>query len=118
MLSRTQSRSDGMTPRRGGSGGSVWTPRVARRFGKLAPCVVISSDVLNQRRRTVVVIPLTTVMTSRPPILVPVTLPKQSCSSVIDQIRAVAKERLDRRIAELSPRDLDSLQGAIRELQK
>lgn len=105
-----------MTPRRG----EVWWVRLDPTQGseirKTRPCVVLTANVLNGRRRTVVVVPLTTGGRSSPPILVPVSLTNRTCFAVVDQIRAVAKERLDRRSSELSAKDLAALEIAVRDV--
>ena len=69
---------------------------------------------LNERRRTVVVVPLSTAPQAAPPLLVPVSCAGKAAVAVVDQLRAVAKERLERRLGELSPADLTSVEEALR----
>lgn len=96
-------------PRRG----EVWWVRLDLTLGaeiaKTRPCVILSTDIVNERRRTVVAIPLSTSPQPRPPLLVPVRCAGRNVVAVIDQIRAIAKERLDNRIGELSPTDLSAV---------
>jgi len=103
-----------MKPRRG----EVWWVRLDPTLGseikKTRPCLVIGTNVLNERRHTVVVVPLSTAPQAAPPVLVPVVCSGRRVVAVVDQIRAVAKERLQRRIEELSPRDLASVEEALR----
>lgn len=105
-----------MTPLRG----EVWwvklDPTVGSEISKTRPCVVITSNALNQRRRTVVVVPLSTAPNPSPPILVPVHCANREVVAVTDQIRAVSKDRLESRMDQLSPADLQSVESGIREI--
>jgi mRNA-degrading endonuclease toxin of MazEF toxin-antitoxin module len=64
----------------------------------------------------VVVVPLSTSPQASPPLLVPVRCEGRDVVAVIDQIRAVSKERLDQRIGELSPEHLEDIERALREI--
>jgi mRNA interferase MazF len=74
----------------------------------------MGTNVLNERRRTVVVIPLTSSPDAAPPLLVPVTCGGKRAIAVVDQIRAVTKERLDRRMGAASADDLVAVEEALR----
>jgi mRNA interferase MazF len=103
-------------PRRG----EVWwvrlDPTLGSEIGKTRPCLVIGTNVVNQRRRTVIVVPLSTSPAAGPPLLVPVACAGRPAVLVIDQIRAVAKERFDRRIGTLSTEDLGTVEDALRQI--
>ena len=103
-----------MSPRRG----EIWwvnlDPTRGSEIKKTRPCVVVGNNILNERRRSVVIIPLSTGPEAAPPLLVPVACGGKRSTAVVDQIRAVAKERLDRRMGELSPGDLIRLEDALR----
>ena len=103
-----------VSPRRG----EVWwlrlDPTLGAEIRKTRPCLVLTTDVVNEHRRTVVVIPLSTSPTMSPPLLVPVTCQGKTAAAVVDQIRAVAKERLLRRIEELSPAQLREVEEGVR----
>ena len=103
-----------MNPRRG----EVWwvnlDPTRGSEIKKTRPCIVLGTNVLNQRRRTVVIVPLSTGPEAAPPLLVPVRCAGKAATAVVDQIRAVAKERLHRRIGELSAEDLVKIEEALR----
>ena len=105
-----------MVPRRG----EVWwvrlDPTLGSEIAKTRPCVVLSSSVINERRRTVVVVPFSSSPQSSPPLLVPVRCAGREAVAVIDQVRAVAKERLDKCMGELSPRDLEAIEQSLREI--
>ena len=85
-------------------------------IGKTRPCVVITSNIANTHRRTVVVIPLISSPRASPPLLVPVSCAGRRAVAVVDQIRAVAKERLRERLGTLSLRDLAAVEGGLREV--
>ena len=97
--------------------GDVWwvslDPTQGAEIKKTRPCVVLTHDTLNQLRRTVVVIPLSTAAKPHPPITVPVTCQGQSAVAVIDQIRAVAKHRLKSRLEAMTSNDLAAIGRAI-----
>lgn len=87
-----------MTPARG----EVWWVRLDPTEGseirETRPCLVLTADTLNRLRRTVVVIPYSTVAAAHPPITIRVTCRGKPAVAVIDQVRAIAKERLVERI--------------------
>jgi mRNA interferase MazF len=97
--------------------GEVWwvslDPTQGSEIKKTRPCVVLTHDTLNRLRRTVVVIPLSTVAKPHPPITVPVTCQGRPAVAVIDQIRAIAKHRLGSRIEAMMPTDLAAINRAI-----
>jgi mRNA interferase MazF len=108
------------SPKRGEASpkrGEVWwvslDPTQGAEIKKTRPCVVLGSDTLNRLRRTVVVIPLSTVAKPHPPITLEVTCKNKTVVAVIDQIRAVAKHRLGSRLDTLSSKDMDSISTAI-----
>src|SRR6476660_9730358 len=92
--------------------GEIWwvrlDPTLGSEIGKTHPCVIFSHNVLNKLRRTVVVIPLSSSPEPGSPLLVPVRCDGRDVVAVTDQIRAIAKQRLDRRLGELSSEDLDA----------
>jgi mRNA interferase MazF len=103
-------------PRRG----EVWwvrlDPTLGSEIAKTRPCVILSGNVFNRLRRTVVVIPLSTSPQPGAPLLVPVRCDGREVVAVTDQIRAITKQRLDRRLGELSSEDLKVVEQGIREV--
>ena len=91
-------------------------PALGSEVEKTRPCLVLSSNIVNERRKTVVVVPLSSSPQSSPPLLVPVQCGGRDAVAVIDQIRAVSKERLDRPIATLSVEHLEAVEQALREV--
>ncbi len=105
-----------MTPRRG----EVWwvrlDPTVGSEIGKRRPCLVITTNVLNDRRRTIVVVPLSSSARAGSPLNVPVRCAKRDVVAVTDQVRAVSKDRFDRRLTALTVDDLEAVEQALREI--
>lgn len=111
-----KSQNRGKMPRRGEIWWTTLDPTVGSEIKKTRPCLVVSSSVVNQYRRTVVVVPLTTSPRAAPPVMVSVKCSGRSAIAMIDQVRAVAKERLVRRIEDLSIEHLRSVEAALREI--
>ena len=101
-------------PRRG----EVWWVRLDPTLGaeirKTRPCLVVSANALNERRRTVIIAPLSSAPQAAPPLLVPVACAGRRAVVVVDQVRAVSKERFLRRMGELSVPDLAAVEEALR----
>jgi mRNA interferase MazF len=100
--------------------GEVWwvrlDPTLGSEMAKTRPCLVISSTIINHRRRTVVLVPVSTAPQASPPLLVPIRCGGRDVVAVIDQVRAVSKMRLDRCLGELSPEHLEAVEQALREV--
>ena len=100
--------------------GEVWwvrlDPSQGSEIAKTRPCVVLSVDAINDRRRTVVMVPLSTSPNPHPPLLVQVTSGGRKVVAVVDQIRAVAKERLVKRLDLLSQDDRTALEHAVQRI--
>jgi mRNA interferase MazF len=105
-----------LTPRRG----EIWwvslDPTVGSEINKTRPCLVLSNNILNERRRTVVVIPLSSSPRPHPPLLMQLDCGKRSVVAVMDQIRAVAKERLQRRLEVVPPERLERIEEALKQI--
>ena len=98
--------------------GDIWyvdlDPTRGGEINKKRPCVILTANALNDSRKTVVVIPLSTSPVARPPLTVPVISAGRPAVAVIDQITAKTKERFGNRIGSLSPDDMDVIEQAIR----
>jgi len=106
-----------MTPRRG----EVWSirldPATGSEIGKTRPCLVVGANVVNQRRRTVVLVPLSSSpLAASPPLLVPLDCAGGPAVAVMDQIRAVSKQRLHRRMGAISSEHLEAVENALRQI--
>ena len=104
----------GGVPRRG----EVWRvsldPTRGAEIRKTRPCLVVTTNIVNQHRRTVVVIPLSSSPQASPPLLIPVTCAGRSAVAVLDQIRAVAKERLQERLGIISAQEMKEIEEGLR----
>jgi|HubBroStandDraft_6_1064221.scaffolds.fasta_scaffold1062329_1 mRNA interferase MazF len=106
--------SDGITVRRG----EVWWVDFDvvddGEVRKMRPAVVVTADALNRARRTVVVVPLATGPSPRPPIVVATPSAGERRVAVCDQARAVDKARLTRTAGTLSAADLRAVEEGLR----
>jgi mRNA interferase MazF len=102
--------------------GEIWwvalDPTLGSEIRKTRPCVVISLRVLNERRRTVIVVPLSSSPKASPPILIPITCDGRPAVAVSDQIRAVAKERLRSRLGVVAEEELAALADGLRQIMQ
>jgi len=102
--------------------GEIWwvalDPTLGSEIRKTRPCVVISVKVLNERRRTVIVVPLSSSSTASPPILIPISCDGRPAVAVSDQIRAVARERLRSRLGAVTPEEMAALEDGLRQVMQ
>lgn len=91
-------------------------PSTGSEIRKRRPCVLIGATPVNEARRTVVVIPLSSVGKPRPPLAVPVTCLGRKAVAVCDQIRAVDKSRLLEKAEEISRDDLAEIEKGLRQV--
>lgn len=98
--------------------GDVWwvdlDPTRGSEIRKARPAVVLTADALNRARRTVVVVPMSTGPTPRPPIVVATVSAGVGSVAVCDQVRAVDKSRLTRRMGQLAMVDLRAVEDGVR----
>lgn len=77
-------------------------PTIGHEIQKTRPCVIVSPDEMNAHIGTVIVAPLTT--QGHPyPSRVPCHILDKDGFVVLDQLRTVDKQRLVKRLAQLSP---------------
>ena len=98
-------------------GDVVWVnldPAVGGEIRKRRPCVVVSLSVLNEKRLTVVVVPLSTASTPRPPLVVAVPSASIGANARIDQIRAVDKSRILDAVGKLNRADMEQVEQGLR----
>jgi len=98
--------------------GEVWwinlDPTIGAEIRKKRPCVLVGATPVNQARRTVVVVPLSTSGKARPPLAIPVTCLGKSVVAVSDQIRAVDKTRMIEMAGMLTEADMAALDEGLR----
>jgi mRNA interferase MazF len=97
--------------------GEIWwvslDPAQGSEIRNTRPCLVWTNNTLNRLRKTVVVAPLSTAAAAHPPITVPLTCQGQRAVAVLDQIRAVDKQRLRSRIESVSEAELEAIEEAL-----
>src|ERR1035441_4670017 len=102
--------------------GDIWwvalDPALGSEIRKTRPCVVISVKVLNERRRTVIVVPLSSSPKASRPILIPISCDRQPSMAGSDQIRAVGKERLRSRLGVVTTEEMAVLEGGLRQIMQ
>jgi len=82
---------------------------------KTRPCVIVSPDELNAHLRTFIIAPLTT--GGYPyPFRVPCRFEGRAGYIVVDQIRTVDRERLVRRLGNLTPVTLERVLAILQEM--
>ena len=100
--------------------GDIWwvslNPTQGAETKKTRPCIVLSLDTLNRLRRTVVVIPLSSAAQAHPPITISVSCRGEGAVAIIDQIRAVGKNRLKSRIEVAADEDIQAIAKAVAEI--
>lgn len=98
--------------------GEIWWVHLDLTLGseinKTRPCLIVTTNVLNERRRTVVVIPLSSSPQANPPLMVPLTCLGKAAVAVVDQVRAVSKDRIDKRIGLVNAEELAGVEEALR----
>ena len=107
-----------MIPERGDIWWVALDPTLGSEIRKTRPCVVISVRVLNERRRTVIVVPLSSSPKASPPILIPISCGEHPAVAVSDQIRAVAKERLRSRLGVVTTEEMAALEVGLKEIMQ
>ena len=102
--------------------GEIWwvalDPTLGSEIRKTRPCGVVSVKVLNERRRTVIVVPLSSSPNASPPILIPISCDGHPAVAVSDQIRAVAKERLRTRLGGVTTEEMAALEDGLRQIMQ
>jgi mRNA interferase MazF len=90
-------------------------PTLGHEIKKTRPCTVISPDEMNHHIDTVIIAPMTTKGRDYPT-RVPCTFQGVEGQVVLDQIRAVDKARLVKRLGRLSPAASDRLLSVLIEM--
>ncbi|MFN0194133.1 MAG: type II toxin-antitoxin system PemK/MazF family toxin [Aestuariivirga sp.] len=74
--------------------------------------------VLNEKRRTVIVLPLSSSPKASSPILIPMSCDGQPVVAVSDQIRAGDQERLRSRMGVVTAEEMAALEDGLREIRQ
>ena len=102
--------------------GDIWwvalDPTLGSEISKTRPCVVVSVKALNEKRRTVIVVPLSSSPKASPPILIPISCAGRPAVAVSDQIRAVAKARMRSRLGVVASGEMVALEDGLRQIMQ
>ena len=102
--------------------GEIWwvalDPTLGSEIRKTRPCVVVSVKVLNEKRRTVIVVPLSSSPAASPPILIRVMCDGRPAVAVSDQIRAVSKQRLRGRLGAVETQEMAAIDAGLRQIMQ
>ena len=90
-------------------------PTLGAKTAKTRPCVIVSPDELNRSVSTVIIAPMTTVRRGWPT-RIEVGFQNKTGEIALDQIRAVDKSRLVKRLGKLDSRTADSVLDTLGEL--
>lgn len=83
---------------------------------KNRPCVVVSHTGANEYRKTVVVVPLTNGSREAPPIIIGIASAGADSKAVCDQIVAVDKRRVGKKIGSLTQKELTYFEECLRKV--
>ena len=92
------------------------SPTKGSEINKSRPCVLVGATPINQARRTVVVVPLSTSAKAHPPITIGVSCLGREVTAICDQIRTVDKSRLKQAAGSLSLKELETLNESLRQV--
>ena len=99
--------------------GEIWLvnldPTIGSEIKKTRPCVIVSPQELNQHLRTVMKAPMTSKGFAAP-FRVPVTHAGTKRLIVLDQMRAVDKQRLVKKLGQVSAKTMERVLKTLQEL--
>ena len=90
-------------------------PSKGTEIKKTRPCLVISPDEMNEPLQTVLVAPMTTTLRTYPT-RVSVTFQNKTGQIALDQLRAVDRQRLVRRLGVVSTKTADAVSNVLMEM--
>ena len=91
-------------------------PTQGAEINKNRPCVIISPIEMNQHLRTVIIAPITSTGREGYPTRVKISVNEIAGWIVLDQIRAIDKTRLRRKIGDLSLEEIAKVKKIIKEM--
>ena len=81
--------------------------------GEARPVVVLSKDIFNRRRGTVIAVPLGTSARPAPPAIIGVPSIGANSVALCEHIRSLDKRRFQREVGALSAEDLTSVENGV-----
>jgi mRNA interferase MazF len=98
--------------------GEIWwvdfEPARGSEIRKHRPAIILTDNAINRARHTVVVIPLSNSPNPQPPLVISLPSAGDGSVAVCDQIRAVDKTRLSKRIGLLTDAELRLVEKSMR----
>jgi mRNA interferase MazF len=91
-------------------------PTVGSEIRKQRPCVLIGATPINDARRTILVLPLSSAGKPHPPLAIQVECLGRKVVAVCDQLRAVDKSRLREKAGTLIAGDLEKVEDGLRQI--
>lgn len=89
-------------------------PVVGAEIAKTRPCVILSANEINRRRKTVIIVPLTSTPEPRHfPLLIDVPSAGVGSKARTEQVRNVDKSRLRGLIGHISDEDLSAISRGV-----
>ena len=89
-------------------------PTVGSEIKKTRPCVIISPNEMNDNLNTIVIAPITSNLRDYPT-RVKVQLSTAKSRIVVDQIRTIDKQRIVKKVGQLTPNEKETLKNVIYE---
>jgi len=90
-------------------------PTIGHEIKKTRPCVVISPDEMNQHISTIIIAPMTT-KSHDYPTRIPLTFQGKKGWIVLDQIRALDKRRIIKKLGKISTNKIAEVKNVINEM--
>jgi len=88
-------------------------PTKGAEIKKTRPCIIVGANPINKARKTIIVVPLSSSPTPRPPLVIPVNSLGKNSVAVCDQIRAIDKIRIIEKIATLTKEEMGLLDDSL-----
>ncbi len=98
--------------------GDVWwvnfNPSVGSEIKKKRPAIVLSNDSANKYLNRVQVVPLTSNIDRVYPSECILTVKKQTCKAMADQIKTVSIDRMHKRVSKISTGELQAVEQVVK----
>ncbi len=91
-------------------------PTKGSEINKIRPCIIVGATPINLARGTIVIVPLSSSPTARPPLVIAIPSQGNTSVAVCDQIRAIDKTRVIKKIGELTIQEIDLLDDCLRRI--
>jgi len=91
-------------------------PTIGSEINKTRPAVVVSDNSMNNNLKTLVVCPLTSSIHPTWRSRIPIKAGKKESEIVIDQIRTISKQRISKKLGQLTPEESLKVQLIITEM--